>query len=114
MPKARFGGAIYGLGQLVSSGQPEMKVGARLSVCAVVTSLASARNFTDLGPCGRAGRWGETVEEKLFFLKTIKTAGSTTRFAFMRFARGERMATLRANAPGGILFALDGSNQLLS
>ena len=88
-----------------------MKVGARLSVCAVVTSLASARNFTDLGPCGRAGRWGETVEEKLFFLKTIKTAGSTTRFAFMRFARGERMATLRANAPGGILFALDGSNQ---
>ena len=75
-----------------------MKVGARLSVCAVVTSLASARNFTDLGPCGRAGRWGETVEEKLFFLKTIKTAGSTTRFALAVRPKAGRVFTREAMA----------------
>ena len=73
--------------------------------------VAAARNFTNLGTCGRRGRWGEAVEEKLFFLKTIKTAGSTTRFLFMRFARGERLAPLRANAPGGILFDQHASSQ---
>ena len=77
----------------------------------VAPLLAAASAWTNLGPCGANGRWGETVEEKIFFLKTIKTAGSTTRFIFLRFARGERMALLRSSNPGHILLDSTGRSQ---
>ena len=60
----------------------------------------------NLGPCGAAasGRWGEATEERLFFLKTIKTAGSTVRGMFDRFAEAEGLGRLGSVMPGGILF----------
>ena len=60
----------------------------------------------DLGPCGAAasGRWGEAAEERLFFLKTIKTAGSTLRGMFDRFAEMEGMGRLGSIMPGGIFY----------
>ncbi|KAH8075285.1 galactose-3-O-sulfotransferase [Aureococcus anophagefferens] len=78
---------------------------------APLLAAAAASAWTNLGPCGANGRWGETVEEKIFFLKTIKTAGSTTRFIFLRFARGERMALLRSSNPGHILLDSTGKSQ---
>ncbi|KAH8084476.1 galactose-3-O-sulfotransferase 3 [Aureococcus anophagefferens] len=78
---------------------------------APLLAAAAASAWTNLGPCGANGRWGETVEEKIFFLKTIKTAGSTTRFIFLRFARGERMALLRSSNPGHILLDSTGRSQ---
>ena len=78
---------------------------------APLLATAAASAWTNLGPCGANGRWGETVEEKIFFLKTIKTAGSTTRFIFLRFARGERMALLRSSNPGHILLDSTGKSQ---
>lgn len=68
-------------------------------------------SYKNLGQCGASGRWGEAPEEKLFFLKTTKTAGSSIRSLFARFARSERMAVLRSTQDGGILFPADGRSQ---
>ena len=45
----------------------------------VVTAAARAYNYTDPGRCGAGGRWGEALEEKLWFCKTTKTGGSSIR-----------------------------------
>ena len=66
---------------------------------------------TNLGPCGSQTRFGQLPNEKLFFLKTIKTAGSSTRFVFLRFARSERMAMLRSRNQGHILLDTTGRSQ---
>ena len=67
--------------------------------------------YKNLGRCGATGRWGEVLEEKLFFLKTTKTAGSSIRSLFVRFARSERLAVLRSTQPGGVLFPASGASQ---
>ena len=67
--------------------------------------------YKNLGRCGATGRWGEALEEKLFFLKTTKTAGSSIRSLFVRFARSERLAVLRSTQPGGVLFPASGASQ---
>ena len=73
-----------------------------LRLVAPLLAAAAASAWTNLGPCGANGRWGETVEEKIFFLKTIKTAGSTTRFIFLRFARGERIRWTTTRVVGSV------------
>ena len=58
----------------------------------------------NLGPCGARGRYGEAPGERLYFLKTVKTASTSLRFAFLRFAARERMALLRGAGDGGELW----------
>ncbi|KAH8083369.1 hypothetical protein JL720_8251 [Aureococcus anophagefferens] len=66
---------------------------------APLLAAAAASAWTNLGPCGANGRWGETVEEKIFFLKTIKTAGSTTRS--QRWVDAKRFSAVGAAAAAG-------------
>ena len=64
------------------------------------------QNAPNLGPCGRAasGRYGEALSERIFFLKTTKTGGSTVRQLFERFAQQELMGRLSSSEPGGVLY----------
>ena len=70
----------------------------------LVLACAAAAAAADLGPCGARGRYGEAPNETLFYLKTIKTASSSLRFLFLRFARAERLAALRGRRAGGQFF----------
>ncbi|KAH8074729.1 hypothetical protein JL721_2301 [Aureococcus anophagefferens] len=70
----------------------------------IVLACAAAAAAADLGPCGAGGRYGEAPNETLFYLKTIKTASSSLRFLFLRFARAERLAALRGRRAGGQFF----------
>ncbi|KAK7238646.1 hypothetical protein SO694_00020335 [Aureococcus anophagefferens] len=70
----------------------------------IVLACAAAAAAADLGPCGARGRYGEAPNETLFYLKTIKTASSSLRFLFLRFARAERLAALRGRRAGGQFF----------
>lgn len=76
-----------------------------------LVAASASSPYRNLGRCGARGRWGEALDEKLFFLKTTKTAGSSIRCLFARFARSERLAVLRSKQPGGILFPAGGSTQ---
>ena len=57
--------------------------------------------------CGAAasGRWGEAPSERIFFMKTTKTAGSELRQMFERFAISAHMGRLSSSRPGGVLFS---------
>lgn len=97
------------LSQLNSKMQATRRDANSSTDCAASTSSATPMVYQpppNLGPCGSAasGRYGEALSERLFFLKTTKTGGSTIRQLFERFAVWEHMGRLSSTEPGGVLF----------
>lgn len=81
-----------------------------MMICPKMMLLAAsccvvAAAYTNIGRCGVApsGRWGEDKREQVFFMKTHKTAGSSLRELFIRFAVQGGKRILRTNLPGGKL-----------
>ncbi|KAH8045351.1 hypothetical protein JL722_14244 [Aureococcus anophagefferens] len=78
----------------------------------IVLACAAPRRRGPPGPAAR-GRYWRGSNETLFYLKTIKTASSSLRFLFLRFARAERLAALRGGA-GGQFFGGDGQGDAVA
>lgn len=58
-------------------------------------AASSALSLKNIGPCGAKGPWGAVRGERIFYMKTIKTASSTTMELFENFALRHKLNAIK-------------------